>query len=144
MIVRLAFRGLPSGVADTPLTPVPLFASSVPPLTVTLPVNVLAVLLKVSVPLPIFVRLPPRLASLREPEKTVLVLLLPTVKAIGAETALLVSASDPVVPCSPPKVALESVPKLSVLVPLVSKVLSDKAAVLPRTNEPPLTLVVPV
>ena len=42
------------------------------------------------------------------------------------------------------KVALESVPKLMLPVPLVSKVLPDRAPVLDSTSDPPLTSVTPV
>ena len=71
--------------------------------------------------------------------------LLPTESGKGAGLpAALFRVKVPVVPCNPPKVAVLSVPKLSVPVPLASKVLSKRAAELAKTSEPPPIKVVPV
>ena len=71
-------------------------------------------------------------------------MLLPTVRATPLVAPALFSASPPVAPCRPPKVALASVPKLSAPLPLASKVLIERAAVLASSSVPPLTSVVPV
>ena len=90
---------------------------------------------------------PPSLVSeplpLRMPLYVVVALLFPTVRARAAGEALF-KVKVPAVPCNPPKVALVSVPKLSVPVPLASKVLMERAAELARLSVPALTSVVPL
>ena len=93
-------------------------------------------------PVPIFASEP---LPVTMPAKVLEPPLLPTESATPAGLlAALLSVKVPAAPCNPPKVALVSVPKPSVPVPLVSKVLIDSAAELATTSEPPLTRVVPV
>ena len=90
--------------------------------------------------MPIFVRVPP---PVNVPLKVVKALLFPTLRATAAGVAaVLLSASVPV-PCRPPKVAAV-VPKAKAPLPLVSKVLPERAAVLARSKVPLLSFVTPV
>ena len=59
--------------------------------------------------------------------------LFPTASGKGTGLpAALFKVKVPVVPCNPPKMAVLSVPKLSVPAPLASKVLIKRAAELPK------------
>ena len=87
-------------------------------------------------PVPILVSVP---APLKRPLNVVEALLLPT-----DSPRPVVSAREPLVPCKPPKVAAVSVPKLSVPMPLESKVLIKRAATLFNLSVPPLTIVLPM